>query len=259
MRKITAKCEWCGGLFSYERRCGNYRRWCSEKCKRDSQNVKERERYRTQTPEEREHYNAMRRARRRRHTPEQHQRVMAYQREYRRKNKELQAEYQRKWWSGLTTEEKRLHYAKKNRARRGKRKCSIEQRMVRTARRYAQLRELRKECVSIYGGACQICGEPRADYLEFHHRNNPGDVTKKETGKGAQVHKWITNNPTRRTNIMLLCVACHRRIHSDIRFLTTQLQCEGYANFDIITLGAGKCTSVSAGVWGEPEQKEEAS
>jgi len=78
------------------------------------------------------------------------------------------------------------------------------------------------------------CDESELLQLDFHHINGGGNKSKKETGIGKALYRWIINHNFP-DDLQVICQRCHRRKNSYFFCKGAEFDYLGY--FDLITAG----------------------
>lgn len=76
-------------------------------------------------------------------------------------------------------------------------------------------RNIRHECLMIYGGRCVCCGESHSEFLTIDHIDGNGRSHRKSIKKVGGVHfyLWLKNQGWPRDKYQLLCWNCNTAKH----------------------------------------------
>ena len=75
-----------------------------------------------------------------------------------------------------------------------------------------KVQETRVAVIEKYGGACVCCGLQLPKYLELDHKNDDGNIERKQLGSGgvgSRFYVLVLSQP-RRDDLQLLCSYCHK-------------------------------------------------
>lgn len=82
-------------------------------------------------------------------------------------------------------------------------------------------KEQREAAIKARGGGCEICGCQEAELLVFHHYKFNGSEDRKDRTPARMIKDVIAG---RDTNLILVDVACHARLHSGTAQLPASYQ-----------------------------------
>lgn len=71
------------------------------------------------------------------------------------------------------------------------------------------VRQLRSEVITAYGGECICCGEKHIAFLTIDHINNNGKEDRKENGSGIRFYRWLKKNGFTKNDLQVLCYNCN--------------------------------------------------
>ena len=104
----------------------------------------------------------------------------------------------------------RLYYrANAERIRRAMREYYTRHRGDVLSKRSAKDREIKRQVVAAYGGACDCCGEQHIELLTIDHIHGDGNLHRRIVGKGRRIYADLLRLGCPKDNYRLLCFNCN--------------------------------------------------
>ncbi len=92
----------------------------------------------------------------------------------------------------------------------GQKRCEYHREKTNKAVR-GVVRNLRKQILAAYGGACKCCGETIPEFLQVDHINGGGCAHRRELAKAKTTfYQWLRANNFPQEGFQILCANCNR-------------------------------------------------